>query len=261
MGLLQTRLLLGLERCCLGSLSLCLLRSPHWLLLRHTGLGWGQARPQELRACVLSPTPAALWEESSSFLRFQAKGLEADLIDGSGTSPQRIFTSLKLGRGWGALPASLGREEVRMQVPGPQVAPFPRRLVQLPSLPLLLRGHEREAFLPGQLGGTGRLPSRVGKLRLRKARGLGVVRPSPRLQLPLTSSSLLPQSLPRDRFHSCHQGAGPALAGDDPAGAETLLVRSPCSSSCSDFQSLELRDIGNRLGVSQPDKGNRLGVS
>lgn len=44
-------------------------------------------------------------------------------------------------------------------------------------------------------------------------------------QAPLTSS-LLPQSLPWDRVHGRHQGAGPAVAGDDPAGAQTVLVRS-----------------------------------
>lgn len=44
----------------------------------------------------------------------------------------------------------------------------------------------------------------------------------------LTSSPLLPQSLPWDRIHGRHQGAGPTLAGDDPAGAKTILVRSPC---------------------------------
>ena len=44
----------------------------------------------------------------------------------------------------------------------------------------------------------------------------------------LTSSPLLPQSLPWDRIHGCHEGAGSTLAGDDPAGAKTILVRSPC---------------------------------
>ncbi|VCW70795.1 unnamed protein product [Gulo gulo] len=34
-------------------------------------------------------------------------------------------------------------------------------------------------------------------------------------------------SLSRDRFHGRHQGAGPAVAGDDPAGAETILHQSP----------------------------------
>lgn len=75
----------------------------------------------------------------------------------------------------------------------------------------------------------------------------------------LLTSSLLSQSLPGDRIHSCHQGAGPALANDDPAGAETILVRSqaermveprlPASQPCSALQSPELHEVGNGLGV------------
>lgn len=71
----------------------------------------------------------------------------------------------------------------------------------------------------------------------RKVKALGG--PGPLVWLPLaqarqecrhllTSSPLLPQSLPWDRIHGCHQGAGPTLAGNDPAGAKTILVRSPC---------------------------------
>ena len=58
------------------------LHSALWVafVLRHAGLGWGQAHPQELQARVLSPAPATLWGESSSFLIFHAKVLGADLI-------------------------------------------------------------------------------------------------------------------------------------------------------------------------------------
>lgn len=44
---------------------------------------------------------------------------------------------------------------------------------------------------------------------------------------PLLTSTLLSQLLPRNRIHSCHQGAGPTLAIDERAGAETIQVRSP----------------------------------
>ena len=85
----------------------------------------------------------------------------------------------------------------------------------------------------------------------------------------LTSSPLLPQSLPWDRIHGRHQGAGPTLAGDDPAGAKTILVRSPCPEAwvvdaralpapLKIIKSLELHDVGNRVEVSSDGRSGCL---
>lgn len=74
--------------------------------------------------------------------------------------------------------------------------------------------------------------SQAGKPRPQEGRGPPAVRLLAFAQTglpcrPLLTPSLLSQSLSWDCIHGCHQGAGPALAGDDPAGAETVLVRGP----------------------------------
>ena len=137
------------------------------------------------------------------------------------------------------LPAcSLRGEEVvlvsewRMQVPGRRVAPFQPPFSPAPffatSAPGGAKGGifqgntERSEFSDLESCGSERArdPCTVTPLAFAQARR--GCRPL------LTSSSLLPQSLPWDRIHVCHQGAGPTLAGDDPEGAETILVSSPC---------------------------------
>lgn len=117
--------------------------------------------------------------------------------------------------------------------PGPETrCPLPDNpSVQLPSL---IPGLQR--VCPEALEAKVDRKDPSSQLESRSAEKAGeppVVRPLAFAQSslpcrPLLTSCLLSQSLSWDRIHGCHQGAGPTLAGNDPAGAETILVRGPC---------------------------------
>lgn len=122
--------------------------------------------------------------------------------------------------------------EQRIQVPGHGVAPFQPPFSPAPFFATSAPGGAKGGIFQGN---TERSEfSALESCGSERARDPCVVTPLAFAQARrgyrplLTSSSLLPQSPPWDRIHDCHQGAGPPLADDDPEGAETILVRSPC---------------------------------